>query len=829
MAGGFGTRLRPITCSVPKPMAPMANKPMLCHIINLLKKYNFNEMTMMLYYQPEIITDYFGDGKSFDVNIKYLRPESDLGTAGSVKFAQKNINDTFIVISGDVLTDFDLSQAVEYHKKKKAVATMVLTRVNNPLQFGVVITDKDGKVERFLEKPSWGEVFSDTINTGIYILEPEVFDYIPEDKSFDFSKDLYPLLLREKKALYGYIAEGYWKDIGNHDEYRLAHYDVLDGKVKIALDGKKINVGGKEIIAGKNALIGKNVEVDGQVILGDNVVVEDGARISRSVIGSNVRIGSGADVLGAIIWDNASIGTEARLKEDVIGHSTKIGDRAVVQIGTIIADECKIGADAIIRTNLRIWPHKIVEAGAILSSSLVWGEKWNKALFNAYGITGLANIEITPEFAAKIGSAYGAYVGSGAYILTSRDDHRATRMIKRGIISGLLSAGVKVGDLRSSPIPVVRYEIGNEGEAGGIHVRQSPYDPRLVDIKFFNAKGGDVSINQEKAIEQLFFREDFKRANMDDVGEITVPPRAVEYYKSGYLNTIQKEAIQKSKQKIIIDYAYSSASMIFPAILGELDIDIVALNAFVNSSKLTKTPEEFSNSLSQLSDIVTTLKGNAGFLIDTGAEKVFFVDEKGKIVNDDTAMLIVAYLMMKTTKNKSGIIAVPISTSSVIEELAEKFGIKVKRTATSPRSIMDAANGKDIIFVGDGQGGFIFPEFQNAFDAMYAIGKVIEMTAEEDITLSKVSREIPSFEVLHKTVPCSWDKKGQAMRMAIEEAKGKKAELIDGVKIFFNNGWVLLVPDPDEAFFHIWAESKDKSTAAGFIEIYSEKIKEWQE
>ena len=158
MAGGFGTRLRPITCSIPKPMAPMANKPMLCHIIDLLKQHNFKDMTMMLYYQPEIITDYFKDGESFGVNIKYLRPESDLGTAGSVKYAQKNINDTFIVISGDVLTDFDLSKAIEYHKKKKAVATMVLTRVSNPLQFGVVITDKDGKVERFLEKPSWGEV-----------------------------------------------------------------------------------------------------------------------------------------------------------------------------------------------------------------------------------------------------------------------------------------------------------------------------------------------------------------------------------------------------------------------------------------------------------------------------------------------------------------------------------------------------------------------------------------------------------------------------------------------------------------------------------------------
>ncbi|MDR1086925.1 MAG: nucleotidyltransferase family protein [Endomicrobium sp.] len=239
MAGGFGARLRPITCNIPKPMASVANKPILCHTINLLKKHKFSKLTMMLYYQPEVITDYFGSGKKSGVDIKYLRPELDLGTAGSVRFAGENIKSTFLVISGDALTDIDLSKAIEFHKKKKALATIVLTRVNNPLQFGVVIANANGKIERFLEKPSWGEVFSDTINTGIYILEPKIFKYIPKDDFFDFSKDLYPLLLKKNKAIYGYIADGYWKDIGNHDEYRTLHYDILDGKVNVDIDGKK--------------------------------------------------------------------------------------------------------------------------------------------------------------------------------------------------------------------------------------------------------------------------------------------------------------------------------------------------------------------------------------------------------------------------------------------------------------------------------------------------------------------------------------------------------------------------------------------------------------
>lgn len=827
MAGGFGTRLRPLTCNVPKPMAPMANRPMLSHIIELLKEHGFTDLTMMLYYQPEVITGYFGDGSKMGMKIRYLKPESDLGTAGSVKFTEKYMHGKFLVISGDVLTDFDLKKAVDFHNRKKAMATMVLTRVPNPLQYGVVITDSEGKIERFLEKPSWGEVFSDTINTGIYILDSSVLDYIPADKSFDFSKDLFPMLLKEGQALYGYVADGYWKDVGDHEEYRLAHYDILDKKVKINIEGRKAKVGDKEIIAGEGTKIEDGVEVDGQVVIGKNCHIEKGTKLSRCIIGSNVHIHSGCQLFGSIIWNNAKLGNDVRLKEAVIGEGTRLGDKSVVQVGTIISDQCTIGESAIIRTNLRIWPHKVVEEGAILSTSLVWGEKWNRALFSAYGITGLGNVEITPEFAAKIGSAYGAYLGKGAYVITSRDAHRATRMVKRSMISGLLSAGVRVGDLRTAPIPVVRYELGKEGEAGGIHVRQSPYDARVLDIKFFGADGADLPIAQEKAIEQLFFREDFKRANLEDVGEITVPPRALEYYKGGFLKTIDRQTIGAANFKIVLDYAYSSSSMVFPAILGELGLEVVTLNAFINPNKITKTETEFKHSLSQLSNIVTTLEADAGFLIDTGAEKVFLVDERGKIIPNDTAMLVVADLVMR--HYKKGTIAVPVHASSVIEDLAKRFDIKVKRTATSQRQISAAAREKDVIFVGDCSGGFIFPEFQPAFDAMYAIGKILEMMAKENIHLNGISREIPKYEVLHKKLPCSWDKKGQTMRHAIAEAKGKKAELIDGVKIFFKNSWVLLLPDADGAYFHVWAESADEKIAKEILKEYSEKVKKWQE
>ena len=239
MAGGFGTRLRPLTCNLPKPMVPMANRPMMEHIVDLLRKHNFTEALTMLYFSPEDIRGYFKDGSKFGIEMSYLAPSGDLGTAGCVKFAEKQLDDTFIVLSADVLTDFDLSAAIQFHKDKKALATMVLTRVPNPLQYGVVIIDDENRITRFLEKPSWGEVFSDTINTGIYILEPEVLKEMEADQTTDFSKDLFPKLQAKGAALYGYVASGYWKDVGDLREYRLAHRDVLDGKVVVRTLGKK--------------------------------------------------------------------------------------------------------------------------------------------------------------------------------------------------------------------------------------------------------------------------------------------------------------------------------------------------------------------------------------------------------------------------------------------------------------------------------------------------------------------------------------------------------------------------------------------------------------
>jgi len=419
----------------------------------------------------------------------------------------------------------------------------------------------------FLEKPSWGEVFSDTINTGIYLLEPSVLEHIPTDRSFDFSKNLFPLLLDAHAPLYGHIAEGYWKDVGDLSEYRLAHADILDQRVKLPLSGDKQKKKNALLYISPRCDLSKKVTWTGTNIVGDGCQIADQVKLSNCVLGHHVKIRAGTELNGCVIWDDVTIGSGARIHEAVIGARCDISDEAQIGEGAIIGDDCVIGHGAAVHSNVKIWPNKRVEDGAVLSTSLIWGEVWSRRLFGAYGITGLCNREITPELATRIGAAYGAFIGEGSYVITSRDAHMASRMIKRAIISGLLSTGVKVGDLRTSPIPVVRYEIGQEGEVGGVHVRQSPNDPNLVDIKLLDHTGVDLSSGQERAIEQLFLREDFKRTSPDRVGEIITPPRAQEYYRAGFLKSIQSNTFQDAKMKIVIDYAFSSASLILPDIL----------------------------------------------------------------------------------------------------------------------------------------------------------------------------------------------------------------------------------------------------------------------
>ena len=253
LAGGEGTRLRPLTSNQPKPMMPIANRPMMEHIVRLLRRHGFDEIVVTVAFLANQIRTYFGDGSELGVEMRYATEDTPLGTAGSVRNAADELDDTFLVIAGDVLTDIDLGALVAAHHESGALGTIALKRVTDPVDFGIVITREDGRIERFLEKPTWGQVFSDTINTGIYVLEPHVFDFIPAGESVDFSGDVFPAALAKGEDLFGHVVDGYWEDVGTHDAYLRSHQDILDGLVDVSIEGFRMR---------ENIWLGEGAEVD---------------------------------------------------------------------------------------------------------------------------------------------------------------------------------------------------------------------------------------------------------------------------------------------------------------------------------------------------------------------------------------------------------------------------------------------------------------------------------------------------------------------------------------------------------------------------------------
>ncbi|MBI5588534.1 MAG: nucleotidyltransferase, partial [Deltaproteobacteria bacterium] len=325
-------------------------------------------------------------------------------------------------------------------------------------------------------------------------------------------------------------------------------------------------------------------------------------------------------------------------------------------------------------------------------------------------------------------------------------------------------------------------------------------------------------------------REDFERVPMEQTGEMVFPIHGFESYQDGFLSKIDSKAISKAGFKIVLDYSYGSSSRIFPAILGTLNCEVIALNANLDGTRTTKTAEEFQKAIDQLSSIVRSLNSDIGFYLDAGGEKVFIFDETGGVLDGDTALNVMALLTLKCNRDsgKKGTIAVPVTASRAIDRLAATYGFNVKRTKTTARGLMEAASEEGVIFVGEQTGGFIFPQFQPNFDGMFAITKTLEMLAMQKAKLHKLLREIPPSIIVKERVSCSFEHKGMIMRRLSEDSHGLDTMLLDGIKINFGEDWIAAYPSQDMPYFHLVAEASTEDAAHVLITKYSDKIKTWQ-
>ena len=814
MAGGEGTRLRPVTCGIPKPMVPVLNKPVMEYTIELLKKHNITDIAATLAYFPAVITDYFGDGEDFGVKLRYYIEHTPLGTGGSVKNAEDFLDDTFIIISGDALTDIDLDKALEFHRLKESKATLVLKKVSIPLEYGVVITDENGKITSFMEKPSWGEVFSDTINTGIYILEPEVLDYYKKGENFDFSKDLFPKLLRDNVPMYGYVTRDYWNDIGDLKVYKEVNFDILMRKVKTDIKYRELSEG---IWVGENTEIPDNCALKAPLFIGSNCKLKSRAIIEAAIIGNDTEIGEATSIKKSIIWKNCKIGRNVQCRGSVLCSGVTVKNGVHLFENTVLGSNTTLETGVIVKPDIKIWPEKVIETDAVVTQNLVWGTKATKTLFGYRDISGDVNVNLTPEFASRLGSAFGSMLKESSRVIVSSDGSNAAEIIREALISGVLSTGIGVISIENAVMPIMRFAVRFYKGEGGVHIWKDYSEENKVHLEFSNNQGINIDRAAERKIENNFVREDFKRCNADRIKDIVRVGNFTDYYIQNGSNILKhSDKIKDSNMKLVVGSTSEQVSNLASSYLRNLGCSVEA-DTFDKEHKHTGMANRAKAYNSRIAELTVKHGACMGVVLNEDGENVVLIDHKGRILDKDKQLALTSLIILKTGMDKRLIIQ--HTASRVIEKMAECYNIEVVRTKNTPAAIM-----KEMFEHKVGMEECLFQYILN-FDGIWGIGSLLDFMAANSVILYGLVNELPHFYMEKNEVKCDWQHKGRVIREIIEENKNREIELFEGVRINSENGWVLILPDSERPVCNIYAEGVSEEYAKELAAEFTERIK----
>ena len=825
MAGGFGTRIQPLTHSRPKPMLPIMNRPMMEHTMMMLKDLGIEEFIVLLYFKPEIIQDYFKDGSDFGIKISYVVPDDDYGTAGAVKLAQELIGDeNFIIISGDLVTDFDFQKLFDFHKKRDSKLSIGLTSVENPLQFGVVIANQENVIEKFLEKPSWGEVFSDTINTGIYVIEPEILDYIPNKENFDFAKDLFPLLMKKNIELLGYNLEGYWRDVGNPQSYREVFEDIFANRVNFKFSGVKQEFADGVLYSENGYNLDKSVEIMGTVILANDVHIAKNVKLKNVAIGHNVNIGASSVIRNTVFWESITVNKNAKFDNCVLCNNNFIGRNVVAKAGLILAEGCDVGQLASFEQDVIIWPNKSIEAASIVSHNVILGSKYKNSIFEKGSVSGKSNIELSCEMATKLAEAFASQLPIGSEVIVGRDNDKNSRMLKRAFVGGILSAGIDVIDIKNIPSSILRYTLANNNNlVGGAHFKRSRIDPFSSEITLFNEEALRIDTNSAKIIEKAFFTEKFRRVDSYKIGTIydSMYKQECLHYKESFETTLDQNMIKCSEFKVVVDLMHGNTSEIFPSLLNHFGIENIVLNSYYDEKSLSNFVGLKKKSFENVSSIVKSLDYDMGLLIYPNAQKISLITEDGKVLDKIKSLYVVLSLLNFEKSDRKKRVFLP----TWAPDIKNFENLEIERGKYSNFKAQELKK-YDLIATVDGN--YSFTEFGYFRDAMYASAKIIELLSCYKVKLSELVSDIDDFYYKNYKINCVQGYKGKMMRSFFEYAKGKKSSSVDGVKIWENEtDWILMIPDQYSEHLNIYLQAKDESAGTALYEKYNAKIAQW--
>ncbi|WP_227934979.1 sugar phosphate nucleotidyltransferase [Alkalihalobacillus deserti] len=791
MAGGKGTRLRPLTCNVPKPMVPLIEKPVMQYSIELLKKYGITDIAVTIQYLPDVIRDYFGDGSKFGVNLTYFEETTPLGTAGSVKQAESFLDEPFIVVSGDALTDFDLKAGVDFHNEHNSVTTIFMKQVECPLEFGVIMTDEQNQIIRFLEKPSWSEVFSDTVNTGIYIMDPSIFSYIPRNAICDFSKDVFPRLLEKKAGLYGYSATGYWSDIGNLKQYRQAHSDLLNGELIADIAGTEVE---PHIWIGENVILEEGVTIEAPVAIGSNTIIQTGAIIGpHTIIGSGTTISNRASLKRSVIWNGNYIGENSELRGATLCHGVTVGPKTSIYEDVVVGHHSTVGEGAIIQPEAKVWPYKRIEEFSTVEKAFIWNEVGVRSLLTGHKATGIANVELTPENGSKLGAAYGSLLNQGDKVLVASDGNSFSELLKLSLIQSLQAVGVHVVELGQTMLPILRYSVENEAVQGGVYIRLSGRNAeKQMVIEFFNEEGLPIDSTNQRELEQIILFHAYRRVAFDYIGKLEYNSALEDKYEQQLIRNVNQIAVKERKWKVGLHNEAANELTFLPSMLEKLGCVVYQI------------PKQID--IEAMKTYLLTLNIDFSIMLGESGEFISLMTEDGKLVTEEEQMTL--FLLLQLEKGLRSKLAIPLYGGSALEEIAASYDKTLIRSKTSARAMMESEGTVQMMY----------------YDAPFAITHLLEYLTEKEMSLSTLLTKLPIQSIYKEEITCRTEQKGLVMRKLMESIKGKEVELIDGMKVHQEDSWTYIIPDQEDGLFTIYAQSKDGEHAKQLAGEYIEQI-----
>lgn len=509
MAGGEGSRLRPLTCTLPKPMARILGKPIIEYIFDLLYANGITQAAVTLGYLPHIMEKQYENGYK-NMKLKFIREDEPLGTAGSVKNAAADFDEPFVVISGDALCNFDIQKIAAYHKARGAMITIAATDAADPREYGIVKTDRECRVTGFLEKPSWSQAVSSLANTGVYIINPECLDLIPRGKKYDFAADLFPLMLERDMPVYCYRSSDYWCDVGNIEAYLKCQRDVFDGKI---VPPVRPTANG---IYSENGLPKGNYSIVPPVYIGGETEIEDGAVIGPyTVIDGRCFIGAGAKVRHSVVLENSWLASNSAVTGALVCSGAALKKGAQMFENSVAGSGSVIGSGASIKPNVHIWPGKLVGAGASVASNVKYGSVKAEYLSES-GIDERCGARLNSETCVRLGAAVGSSA-SGKKIGVAGDGSKTAGMLKLAVESGLVGAGSTVWDFGECFEAQLNFLVNFCGLGSGLFISGK----NLREIRICGEGGLSITRRFEREIESGMSKCEFKEISENEIKGIS--------------------------------------------------------------------------------------------------------------------------------------------------------------------------------------------------------------------------------------------------------------------------------------------------------------------